>query len=110
MKSEEILKSAKLGKILSDEKDERIRELEEQVTDFIGITRDFYEDIVELVKNNSEGEIFLVGGTVSRTLASALYGGNQKNQDFDFVVEKLKKKFKKSKRFNKLFNELLYFI
>ena len=46
-----------------------------------------FEEIISIVKINSQGNIYLVGGTVSRTLASELYGGKQKNQDFDFVVD-----------------------
>jgi hypothetical protein len=48
-----------------------------------------FNEIISIVKSNSQGNIYLVGGTVSRTLASILYGGKQKNQDFDFVVDKL---------------------
>lgn len=48
-----------------------------------------FDEVISIVKNNSQGNIFLVGGTVSRTLASELYGGEQKNQDFDFVVDVL---------------------
>ncbi len=48
-----------------------------------------FDEILSIVKSNSRGNIYLVGGTVSRTLASELYGGEQKNQDFDFVVDVL---------------------
>ncbi len=49
-----------------------------------------FSEVISIVKNNSQGDIFLIGGTVSRTLASHLYDkGNQKNQDFDFIVDKL---------------------
>jgi hypothetical protein len=48
-----------------------------------------FKEIIAIVKNNSQGNIFLVGGAVSRTLASELYGGGQKSHDFDFVVDKL---------------------
>jgi len=53
-----------------------------------------FDEIISIVKNNSKGNIFLVGGTISRTLASELYGGKQKNQDFDFVVDVLNDKLK----------------
>ena len=46
-----------------------------------------FDEVISIIKNNSRGNIFLVGGTVSRTLATELYGGNQKNQDFDLVVD-----------------------
>jgi tRNA nucleotidyltransferase/poly(A) polymerase len=53
-----------------------------------------FDEIISIVKNNSQGNIYLVGGTVSRTLASELYGGKQKNQDFDFVVDVLNDELK----------------
>jgi len=53
-----------------------------------------FNEIISIVKNNSKGNIFLVGGTISRTLASELYGGKQKNQDFDFVVDVLNEDLK----------------
>jgi len=53
-----------------------------------------FDEIISIVNNNSKGNIFLVGGTVSRTLASELYGGKQKNHDFDFVVDVLNDKLK----------------
>jgi len=53
-----------------------------------------YEEIISIVKDNSQGNIYLVGGTVSRTLASKIYGGSQDNQDFDFVVDILNKELK----------------
>ena len=53
-----------------------------------------FDDIMAIVRSNSKGNIYLVGGTVSRTLACKLYGGMQKNQDFDFVVDKLNKNLK----------------
>ncbi len=48
-----------------------------------------FDEIISMVKNNSQGDIFLIGGAVSRTLASELYGRGQKSQDFDFVVDKV---------------------
>jgi len=53
-----------------------------------------FNEIISIVKNNSKGNIFLVGGTVSRTLASELYDGKQINQDFDFVVDVLNDELK----------------
>ncbi len=46
-----------------------------------------FDDIISIVKSNTRGNIYLVGGTVSRILASEMYGEKQKNQDFDFVVD-----------------------
>lgn len=62
-----------LGKLLLD----KLKQLKE------------YSEIISIVKNNSKGNIYLIGGTVSRTLAKEIYGGTQINQDFDFVVDKL---------------------
>jgi tRNA nucleotidyltransferase/poly(A) polymerase len=53
-----------------------------------------FEEILSIVKNNSRGKIYLVGGTVSRTLVNAIYGGCQLDQDFDFVVDSLNEKLK----------------
>jgi tRNA nucleotidyltransferase/poly(A) polymerase len=50
-----------------------------------------FEEVISIVKSNSQGNIYLVGGTVSRTLASAIYGDCQMDQDFDFVVDKVEK-------------------
>ncbi|MCK4650053.1 NUDIX domain-containing protein [Candidatus Pacearchaeota archaeon] len=51
-----------------------------------------YKEIISLVKENSEGNIYIIGGAVSRTLARELYGGSQETNDFDFVVDKLNEK------------------
>ena len=53
-----------------------------------------HETVISIVKSNSQGNIYLIGGTVCRTLASAIYDGTpkksiQKDKDFDFVVDKL---------------------
>ena len=54
----------------------------------LGESQDF-RDAVSIVRDNSEGNIFLVGGTVSRTLVSEIYGERRQGQDFDFVVDVL---------------------
>ncbi|NQU79280.1 hypothetical protein HQ545_05950 [Candidatus Woesearchaeota archaeon] len=48
-----------------------------------------FKQVVSIVRSNSKGNIYLVGGTVSRTLVNAIYGDGQIEQDFDFVVDKV---------------------
>jgi len=48
------------------------------------------EEALELIRQNSKGRIWLVGGYVFRNLAHALYGTPKPNGcDFDFVAEEL---------------------
>ena len=44
-------------------------------------------EVLELVKNNSKGKIWLVGGFLYKNLASAFFGGESYNYDIDFIVE-----------------------
>ncbi len=46
-----------------------------------------YGEALALIKKNARGRIWLVGGAVSRLLASELYGGSTATHDFDFLVE-----------------------
>jgi hypothetical protein len=46
-----------------------------------------YSEAVGIVKRNSSGNIWLIGGMVFRTLASQLYGLPKPEVDFDFIVE-----------------------
>ncbi len=46
-----------------------------------------YEEAVDIVKHNSSGKIWLVGGFVYRTIASQLYGLPKPDVDLDFIVE-----------------------
>lgn len=46
----------------------------------------FIEDL-ELVRQNSKGKIWLMGGFLYKNLASFLYGGTAYNYDIDFIVE-----------------------
>lgn len=48
-----------------------------------------FNEALSVIKENSHGQIYLVGGTVSRTLVSELYGVSRQGHDFDFLVEKL---------------------
>ena len=44
-------------------------------------------EILDLVKKNSRGRIWVTGGFVYRNLVAALYGGNTYSYDIDFIVE-----------------------
>jgi hypothetical protein len=44
-------------------------------------------EVLDLVKKNSRGKIWIIGGFVYRNLVSALYGGDAYNHDIDFIVE-----------------------
>jgi len=44
-------------------------------------------EVLDLVKQNSKGKIWIIGGFIYRNLASALYGGEVYNYDIDFIVE-----------------------
>lgn len=44
-------------------------------------------EVLDLVKKNSRGKIWLIGGFVYKNLANSLYGGEVYNYDIDFVVE-----------------------
>jgi len=44
-------------------------------------------EALDIVKRNSSGKIWLIGGFVYRTIASQLYGLSKPEVDLDFVVE-----------------------
>jgi hypothetical protein len=44
-------------------------------------------EVFDLVKQNSKGKIWLIGGYLYRNLAAVLYGGQKYNYDIDFIVE-----------------------
>lgn len=46
----------------------------------------------EIILPNSEGKVWLIGGTVSRVLCEELYGTKMDEFDFDFICEGLTKK------------------
>jgi hypothetical protein len=48
----------------------------------------------QVVRKNSRGKIWLIGGGLSRNLANILYGYKKENHDFDFIVETPIKKIK----------------
>lgn len=46
-----------------------------------------FKETLSLVRQNSEGKIWLIGGYLYKNLASALYGSNPYEYDIDFIVE-----------------------
>jgi len=46
-----------------------------------------FSEALEIVKKNSSGKIWLIGGFVYRTIASQLYGLPKPEVDLDFIVE-----------------------
>jgi hypothetical protein len=48
-----------------------------------------YLEALGVVRANSRGQIWLIGGGVYKTLLSLLYGGHLKTKDWDFIVEKM---------------------
>ena len=51
-----------------------------------------YLEALEIVRSNSQGKIWLIGGTVSRSIIKSLYSHVQLKHDLDFLVEKLNNK------------------
>ncbi len=64
--------------------------LKEEITrsflDGVQDCREFHESL-EIIRGNSSGKIWLVGGFLYRTIASGLYGLPKSDCDFDFIVE-----------------------
>ncbi len=46
-----------------------------------------WTEAIGVVRLNSEGKIWLVGGSVYRKLANYLYGGSETKADLDFIVQ-----------------------
>jgi len=46
-----------------------------------------YQEAYELVRKNSQGRVWLIGGFVFRMLAHQLYGAGLPSADLDFIVE-----------------------
>ncbi len=59
--------------------------------DYLNKNKDFSK-IISIVKSNSKGNIYLIGGTVSRTLNRLIYGGKIELCDFDFIVDQVNEK------------------
>jgi len=54
-----------------------------------------FQETLYLVRENSQGKIWIMGGFVYKNLASALYGTLPYEYDIDFVVEHKNKELKK---------------
>lgn len=50
---------------------------------------EWHELCSQVVVQNATGGIWLIGGSVSRTLVKELYGTNQDGHDYDFICDKL---------------------
>ncbi len=48
-----------------------------------------FHDAIKIVRNSSEGKIWLVGGMVFRTICHLIYNSPTPKADFDFIVEKI---------------------
>lgn len=55
-----------------------------------------YQEALGVVKRNSRGRTWLIGGAVYRALVKELYGNGKEAKDFDFIVEKAKPKIELS--------------
>ncbi len=51
-----------------------------------------YKEAEKIARMNSTGKVYLVGGSVYRTIARVLYGIKQPQTDFDFLVERVNEK------------------
>lgn len=47
-----------------------------------------FGEALSIIKANSFGNVWLIGGMVYRTIANQLYGTPRPNVDFDFIIEK----------------------
>jgi hypothetical protein len=54
-----------------------------------------FKDVLDLVKQNSQGKIWIIGGFLYKNLASALYNIPPYEYDIDFIVEHKNKELKK---------------
>jgi len=59
----------------------------EIINDSILLDKDFQESL-DIVRKNSSGKIWLVGGFLYKNLAHSLYGSKKSTKDFDLIVEK----------------------
>lgn len=64
-----------------------LKYLSENFRKFVSEAAD-YQEAFGLVRENSEGGIWLIGGTVYRTLVQSVYGLGKTGKDFDFLVDR----------------------
>lgn len=65
------------------------KRLEKILTDYLGTDHNYLKAL-EMVRKNSYGKIWLVGGCVYKPIINDLYGLNISIPDVDFVVEKIR--------------------
>ena len=53
-----------------------------------------YKTVYNIVRQNSKGKVWLIGGGLSRNLNQLIHGTPQRSFDFDFIVEKGVEKIK----------------
>jgi len=63
-----------------------------------------FSEALDIISNNSSGNIWLIGGYVYRTIASELYGLKTPFVDLDFIVESPSSDFNLPKGWNVLYN------
>ncbi len=63
-----------------------------------------YQKAFEIVRKNSTGRNWLIGGSISRLLTKLYYGFDQTDYDFDFIVEKAKDNIQLPSSFNSKIN------
>jgi len=59
------------------------------LTDYLAASAEYQESLC-LVKKNSEGRVWLIGGFIFRNLIHELYGGSLPQFDLNFIVERSK--------------------
>lgn len=68
-----------------------VRELSKKVGKLLENDEKFKEAL-RIVQKNASGKIFLIGGSVYKNVAHIIYDTPLANADFDFIVEKRRKK------------------
>ncbi|MCL5018837.1 MAG: hypothetical protein M1416_03695 [Candidatus Pacearchaeota archaeon] len=51
-----------------------------------------FQEALDIVRKNSSGKIWLIGGFLYKNLAHSLYGSKKSTKDFDLIVEKANSK------------------
>jgi hypothetical protein len=83
-----VLSKCKDSKRQVSRRRNRNKNMENLEAKFEPYTKDLvFLEVLDLVKKNSKGRIWIIGGFVYRNLVSALYGGDAYNYDIDFIVE-----------------------
>ena len=67
------------------------KEMESALIEELKNNKDYLEAL-EIVQSNSKGEIWLIGGIISRSIIKSIYGYLPLKHDLDFLVEGLNEK------------------